>query len=155
MNRVFLDTGGRRTPEALRDALKAGRSFASNGPLLGLELDGKRPGDTVSRSAPGALALPGGAAFARRGRSPRAGAQRRGREDFRSTGDRRTFDAEGELPVDASGWILLRAWNDAADPLVLDLYPYATTSPVYLELPARRPAATAGCDVFRRPGSNG
>jgi TolB protein len=26
----------------------------------------------------------------------------------------------------------MRAWNDAADPLLLDLYPYATTNPVWL-----------------------
>ena len=55
MNRVFLDTGGETTPAALKAALKSGRTFASNGPLLGLELDGKRPGDTVSRGAPGKL----------------------------------------------------------------------------------------------------
>jgi hypothetical protein len=27
----------------------------------------------------------------------------------------------------------LRAWNDVADPQVLDLYPYATTNPVWVE----------------------
>src|SRR4029077_6541424 len=55
MNRVFLDTGGDVGPAALLAALKAGRTFASNGPLLGLELDGKHPGDTVARSEPGKL----------------------------------------------------------------------------------------------------
>ena len=40
MNRVFLDTGGAISPAALLAALKAGRTFASNGPLLGLEVDG-------------------------------------------------------------------------------------------------------------------
>jgi len=47
-------------------------------------------------------------------------------------GDRRTLDAAGDLRLERGGWVVLRAWNDAADPLVLDLYPYATTSPVYL-----------------------
>ena len=56
---------------------------------------------------------------------------------FSLTGDRRNLDANGELAVDHSGWVVLRAWNDGADPQVLDIYPYATTSPVYLELPAR------------------
>ena len=39
-----------------------------------------------------------------------------------------------------SGWILLRARTDRAVEPVLDLYPYATTSPVYLTVggqPAR------------------
>ena len=55
MNRVFLETGGETAPLAARDALKAGRSFSSNGPLLGLELAGKRPGDTVARPARGKI----------------------------------------------------------------------------------------------------
>jgi hypothetical protein len=45
--------------------------------------------------------------------------------------------------------MLLRAWSDKADPLVLDLYPYATTNPVYLELPGPRPPATADAGYFR------
>jgi hypothetical protein len=54
---------------------------------------------------------------------------------FALTGDRRKLDAEGAIQVGSSGWLLLRAWNDGSDPEVLDLYPYATTSPVYVDLP--------------------
>jgi hypothetical protein len=36
------------------------------------------------------------------------------------------------LPVDRSGWYLLRAIGDSAHTPVLDVYPYATTSPIYL-----------------------
>lgn len=50
---------------------------------------------------------------------------------FRLTGDHHRFDGEGEIDL-AGGWVLLRAWNDGADPLLLDLYPYATTHPVWL-----------------------
>ena len=148
LNRVFVDTGGRRTPEAVRDAIKAGRSFVSNGPLLGLELAGERPGGTVARSSPGALP------FKVALRSPvpvdHLELVYNGHvvRSFELPGERRSFDVEGELPVDASGWLLLRAWNDAADPAVLDLYPYATTSPVWLELPAPRPAATGDAVYF-------
>jgi len=56
-------------------------------------------------------------------------------KSFRLSGDRRSFDAEGEVPAKTSGWLLLRAWNDRSDPQVLDIYPYATTSPIYLQLP--------------------
>jgi Tol biopolymer transport system component len=143
MNRVFLDTGGETNPQAAREALKSGRSFASNGPLLGLELAGKRPGDTVARETPGRI--PYRIAL----RSPVAVDHlelvHNGRvvKSFRLSGDRRTLDAEGELEVEAGGWLLLRAWNDGADPQVLDLYPYATTSPIYLQLPDGPPTATA------------
>jgi hypothetical protein len=35
---------------------------------------------------------------------------------------------------------VLRAWNEGPDPGVLDLYPYATTSPIYFDAPAAPPA---------------
>jgi hypothetical protein len=52
-------------------------------------------------------------------------------------------DVSGKIKLTRSGWIVLRAWNDAADPLILDLYPYATTSPVYVSVggtPTNSPA---------------
>ena len=54
----------------------------------------------------------------------------------------------GELQVEAGGWLLLRAWNDGPDPQVLDLYPYATTSPIYLDLPGGPPPAPADAAYF-------
>lgn len=135
MNRVFLDTRGETTPEALREALRKGRTFASNGPLLGFELAGAHPGDTVRRTAAGelpfriALRSPvpiDHLELVQNGRVLRA---------FTLTGDRRTLDEDGSVTVAAGGWAVLRAYNDGADPGVLDLYPYATTSPIYLDLP--------------------
>ncbi|MEO8175927.1 MAG: CehA/McbA family metallohydrolase [Sphingomicrobium sp.] len=148
MNRVFLETGGALTPAALKAALKGGRTFASNGPLLGLEVDGKRPGNTVKRAAPGQLA------YRIALRSPVAVDHLELIENgkvvkaFALTGDRRSFDSSGELAVEAGGWLLLRAWNDGSDPQVLDLYPYATTSPVYLELPGGAPKAPGDAAYF-------
>jgi len=39
---------------------------------------------------------------------------------------------EATIPISRSGWCLLRAWSDKAQHPVLDAYPYATTSPVYV-----------------------
>jgi hypothetical protein len=148
MNRVFLETGGEATPAALRAALKSGRTFASNGPLLGLELGGKRPGDTVTRSTPGKTA------YRIALRSPVAidhlELVQNGKvvKSFALRGERRNFDATGELPVEAGGWLLLRAWNDGANPQTLDIYPYATTSPIYLELPGGAPPAPEDAAYF-------
>jgi TolB protein len=148
MNRVFLDTGGDMNPPALLAALKAGRTFASNGPLLGLEVDGKHPGDTISRTAPGKLhyriALRSFVPvdhleLVQNGKAAKA---------FRLSGDRRRLDAEGDLQASTTGWVVLRAWNDGASPLVLDLYPYATTSPVYVELPVGLPPNPADAAYF-------
>ena len=128
MNRVFLDTAGSRDPDAALAALRKGEGFASNGPLLGLLVDGRKPG----------AELPAGKhAFRIALRSPvevqHLELVHNGRvvRTFELTGDRRTFDAEGELEL-GDGWLLLRAWNEQADPGVLDLYPYATTNPVWI-----------------------
>jgi hypothetical protein len=140
MNRVFLETGGDTSAAAVNAALKAGRTFASNGPLLGLEIEGQHPGGTVARAAPGTLA------YRIALRSPVAVDHlelvQNGKmvKAFALTADRRNLDATGEIAVDTSGWVVLRAWNDGADPQVLDIYPYATTSPVYVELPGGLPA---------------
>ncbi len=132
--RVFLETGGAKTPDALYSALKEGRSFVSNSPLLGLELAGLRPGGVLREASgpvPFRVAL----------RSPVAVDHlelvHNGKviKTFELTGARRNLDASGEVSLPRGGWLLLRAWNEHADPLVFDLYPYATTGPIYLELP--------------------
>jgi Tol biopolymer transport system component len=148
LNRVYLDTAGARDPQALRNALKAGRTFATNGPLLGLRLGDTAPGDT--------LALPGAARTRYRVamRSPvpvdHLELVMNGRvvHSFRLGAGRRAFDAEGEIAVPKGGWALLRAWNDGADPRVFDLYPYATTSPVWLEQAGGPPPARADAEYF-------
>ncbi|HET6940660.1 MAG TPA: CehA/McbA family metallohydrolase [Sphingomicrobium sp.] len=148
MNRVFLDTGGKLSPEALKEALKAGRTFASNGPLLGLELDGQHPGATLKRSGAGKVS------FRVALRSPVAVDHlelvQNGKvvKAFALTGDRRRLDAAGALPIDSGGWLVLRAWNDRSDPQVLDIYPYATTSPIYLDGPGDPPSAAADAAYF-------
>jgi Tol biopolymer transport system component len=136
--RVFLDVSAGFTPEALRDSLKAGRGFVSNTALLGLEIAGQRPGGTIP--AAGRLQV----ALAMRSPVPMDHLElvQNGRviKSFRLTGDRRRHDWSGEVTVKHGGWIVLRAWNDAPHPHLLDLYPYATTSPIYLASPAAPPA---------------
>ncbi len=132
--RVFLDTRGERTPRALTDALKSGRTFVSNGPLLGLEIDGERPGGTLVGAAgrrPVRVSL----------RAPfpvdRLELVQNGRvvKQFKPTGERTAFDWQGDVKLAPGGWVVLRAYNEKPNPWVLDLYPYATTSPVYFEAP--------------------
>jgi hypothetical protein len=131
--RVFLDTGGERTPGALRDALKSGRTFVSNSALLGLVVDGKAPGKVLERGG----TLPVRVAM----RSPvpmeHLELVQNGRviRTFTPTGERTSFDWNGDVEFREGGWIVLRAFNDQAHPWVLDLYPYATTSPLYFAAP--------------------
>jgi hypothetical protein len=128
MNRVFLDTTD-HVPWL--DALKAGHGFVSNGPLLGLLVDGKKPGDTtVAASNTNRIRV------ALRSIVPvdhlELVVNGRVAHTFALTGERRTFDGEAQVALPPGGWVLLRAWNDGADPAILDLYPYATTNPVWV-----------------------
>ena len=136
--RVFLETNGERTPQSLLDALKVGQTFVSNGPLLGLEVGGKRPGNSLA----GAGTKPVRIAM----RSPvpvdHVELVHNGRviESFKLSGDRTALDWKGDIAFEDGGWLVLRAFNDKPNPWVLDLYPYATTSPIYFDSPAAPPA---------------
>jgi hypothetical protein len=132
--RVFLETNGERTPKALGDALKSGRTFVSNGPLLGLTIDGKRPGDTLAGSRP---TRPVRVSLRAPFPVDRLELVQNGRvvKQFRLTGERMAFDWTGDVKLAPGGWVVLRAYNEKPNPWVLDLYPYATTSPVYFEAP--------------------
>ncbi len=131
--RVFLRTDGDRTPDGLITALKEGRSFVSNSALLGLDVNGTPPGYSANAAGKTRVRVAM--------RSPVAMDHlelvQNGRviKSFELADERRRFDWNGDVDLEA-GWVLLRAWNDKADPWVLDLYPYATTSPVYIDGPA-------------------
>ena len=134
MNRVYVHAGpGPVSRSRLLDSLRAGRTFATNGPLLELAVGGRGPGEEVRLGENG-----GKVAVRVRLRSNvavdhlelvRNGAVAL---EIPLAGDRTAIDTAVQLTVDASGWVLLRARSDRAIYPVLDLYPYATTSPVYL-----------------------
>jgi Tol biopolymer transport system component len=112
--------------------LKAGRTMATNGPLVGLTVNGTQVGNEIS--------------IERDNRVLKIEAFMRSAvpvdhlelvmngeviDSFEPGDDGRSADISRDIPVEKSGWILLRAWNDEAHPLIFDLYPYATTSPSY------------------------
>jgi TolB protein len=139
LNRTYVrvDAAPAATPgERLRaflDALRAGRSMATNGPLVGLTVEGEGAGAELAVGAePRTLRYRG---FLR-SMVPvdRLELIYDGRvvESFELEGERDRHDVEGTLEVEGDGWILLRAWSEGSHPDVLDLYPYATTGPIYL-----------------------
>jgi len=142
MNRVYALTESARsatarTATAARTqqwlaGLRAGRTLATNGPLLGLTVEGQPPGAD--------LPVPAG----------ETGLQYKGFlrsivpvdhleivmngkvvRTIRLSGARMSADFAGKLPVRGNGWLLVRAWNAAASPQIFDLYPYATTNAVF------------------------
>jgi TolB protein len=131
------------------DSLKRGRTFATNGPLLGFSLGGKQVGDQLS--------LPAGqnklkfTAWLRsfvpidhlqvicNGDVVR---------DLKLNSDRETADVEDTIPVSGSGWCLLRAWSEKAKHPILDMYPYATTSPIYVTVAGSHPKHSEDAAYF-------
>jgi Tol biopolymer transport system component len=134
LNRVYAEVPiGPLKIDAWLNAVKRGQTFATNGPLLGLKLNGKEVGDT--------LQLPAGNSEVKvtawlhsfvpinhlelicNGKVAR---------ELKLNSDGRSADIEDVIYGLQSGWCLLRASSDKATYPLLDLYPYATTSPIYI-----------------------
>ena len=150
MNRVYMNAQN-GAPDTLRDALKSGRTVASNGPQLALQVMNRNVGDTIALSA-GEHRLTFRAAMRSPAPIEHLEVVYNGRvvASHRFGKDRTSADFEGEIAVHDSGWVLLRAWNDGADPLIFDLYPYATTSPIYLEIEGKPAHSPADAEYFVR-----
>jgi hypothetical protein len=62
-------------------------------------------------------------------------------------GDRTTARDSVAIAVSESGWYVLRSYSDRAEMPVLDLYPFASTSPIYVTV-GGRPVRSADDAAF-------
>jgi Tol biopolymer transport system component len=117
------------------EALKRGKTFATNGPLIGFSLAGKIAGDEL-KLAVGSNKIKFKAWLRSFVPVDRLEIICNGKpvQNLALSNDRQSANAEGEIAVTQSGWCLLRAVSDHAVHPVLDAYPYATTSPIYINL---------------------
>ena len=131
------------------DSLKHGRTFATNGPLLGFSLGGKQLGDELSL-----LASQNRVKFRAWLRSfvpidhLQVICNGEVVRDLKVNHDLESADVEDTIPVLRSGWCLLRAWSEKAEHPVLDLYPYATTSPIYVKVAGSNPKPVEDAAYF-------
>jgi TolB protein len=134
MNRVYVNIpAGPLDIRTWLVSLKRGRTFATNGPLLRFTLGGRELGDE--------LRLPAGDNKVKFTASLHSivpidhlqiicnGQVAR---DLKLNANRTSADVEDTIPISRSGWCLLRAWSEKPEYPVLDVYPYATTSPIYV-----------------------
>jgi hypothetical protein len=145
--RTYAQAGPRLDARAFLQAVKQGRTFVTNAPLLSLAVEGRGPGDEVR--------LPAGRHRLKvrawmRSAVPVDHVEIVERGSVLATvplsADRHSADGTVEVDVEKSGWLVLRAHADRPRLPVLDLYPYATTSPVYVTVdgaPARSPEDAA------------
>jgi Tol biopolymer transport system component len=144
--KVPKDTTGTAT---WMDALKHGRTFATNGPLLGFTLGGKAVGEELN--------LPAGennVAFTSWLRSfvpvDHLEVVCNGKvvRDLKTSGDRQSADVKGTIPISQTGWCVLRASSDKPEHPVLDDYVYATTSPIYVRVAGSVPKPAEDAAYF-------
>jgi TolB protein len=150
LNRVYVRVStGPLNISTWLDSLKRGRTFATNGPLLGFSLGGKQLGDELS--------LPAGANKVKftawlRSFVPIDHLQVICNgdlvRDLKLNSDQQTADVEDTIPVSRSGWCLLRAWSEKAEHPILDMYPYATTSPIYVTVAGSHPKHSEDAAYF-------
>jgi TolB protein len=150
-NRVYVKSGLPVDRAQWYSALKAGKSFATNGPLLQFQV-GETP-------IGGELSLPAG-----KHRVPM-------RVTLRSLvpldhleiigngvvvasiplrGDRTAADTTVTVDISKSGWYLLRAYGDKGTEPVLDIYPFGSTSPVYVTVGGKPVRSAADAAYFIR-----
>jgi len=143
MNRVYAKLAAPLEHRRFLDALVAGKTFATNGPLLGFTLDGKEIGDTLELSA-GSHEL--GLRASLRSIVPLDHLEVIGNgkvvASLKIEPGGTSALVERKIEVARSGWYLLRAWNSEATHPVRDYLPFATTSPIYVTVggePTRSP----------------
>ena len=135
LNRVYAEVPAEPLKlEPWLQSIKAGRTFATNGPLLRFELGRETPGgevhldkkhDVFFKAALGSIVPVDHLQIVCNGKVAR---------ELELSANRTSAYVEGKLPVESSGWCILRAFSDKAEYPILDLYPYATTSPVYVDI---------------------
>jgi hypothetical protein len=132
LDRVYVHVGPVLDHARFLAGLKAGRTFVTNGPLLGLTVEGREPGDELSLPAPRSLSVHATLRSIVPVDHLEIVANGTVVASIPLSGDRTTADTTLTVPVSGSGWLLLRARGDGPREPVLDLYPFASTSPVYV-----------------------
>jgi hypothetical protein len=141
LNRVYVKVpNGPLDVEPWLASLKQGHTFATNGPLLDFSLANLGPGEELKFPAGDKVEIKFKASLRSivpvdhleiicNGQPVR---------QIKLSGNRQIANEEGTLTLNASAWCLLRAYSDTAEYPVLDLYPYATTSPIYVTIEGSR-----------------
>jgi Tol biopolymer transport system component len=137
------------TIDQWREGLKKGHTFATNGPLLEFTMGGQMLGSELRFDAP-QTAIP----FTAKLRSIvpvdhlQVVCNGRVVQTLKLEGSHDAADVSGNIPVNESGWCVLRAWSTRAQHPVMDNYAYATTSPIYVMVGAKRAYSRKDAEYF-------
>jgi TolB protein len=115
-------------------AIKAGHTFATNGPLLRFSLGGQKIGDEMRLDKKQEVRFTAEMNSIVPLEHLQIVCNGKVARELAMNGDRMSAHVNGSIQIEASGWCVLSAFSDKAEYPILDLYPYATTSPVYISL---------------------
>src|SRR5205823_2947006 len=125
-----------------------GRTFATNGPLLRFTLGGQPTGGEIKLAAPGQVKF----TAALRSIVPVDHAELICNGELAQplplAGSKTSADFSGAITIARSGWCLVRAWADEAEDPIFDIYPYATTSPIYVDVAGKALSSPADAKYF-------
>jgi len=149
-DRVYVWTPGwPASIDTWLDGLKQGRTFATNGPLIEFKLGGEMVGSELKFDS-SQKAVP----FTAKLRSivpvDHLEIVCNGKvvQTLATDAAKESADISGSLPLQESGWCVLRAWSEKAEFPVMDNYTYATTSPVYVTIAGKRAYSRKDVEYF-------
>jgi TolB protein len=150
LNRVYASVAdGVLSSEAWLASLRAGRTFATNGPLLDFSVDRAPPGAVVALERPKAVQFSARVHAIVPIDHVQVVCNGRVARELRAGRPGESVELSGSVLIEHSGWCLLRAFTAHAEYPVLDNFVYATTSPVYLTVGGERPRSPADATFFR------
>jgi TolB protein len=149
LNRVYAEVpAGPLKIEPWLAAIKAGHTFATNGPLLRFSLGGQKIGGEVRLENKQEVRFTAELASIVPVDHLQIVCNGKVASELTINREHNQAHIEGTIPLDASGWCILRAHSDRAEYPILDLYPYATTSPVYVSVAGAPVRNTADATYF-------
>jgi len=149
LNRVYAAAPkGKVDYAAWLDSLKHGRTFATNGPLLGFTLADQRIGGDLQLPQPGSVQFTAWLRSFVPVDHLQVICDGEVAQELQLPADRQSANVSGTLPITKSGWCLLRALSDKPQYPVLDLYPYATTSPIYVTVGGKPATSSSDAAYF-------
>ncbi|WP_419163761.1 CehA/McbA family metallohydrolase [Candidatus Palauibacter sp.] len=132
--RTYVRTpDGRRTAEGWYEGLRGAAAFVTNGPLVELTVDGAIPGSVLDLGAD-AASVSVEASVRSIVPLTRVWLVRDGQDvlDLELSDDRMSASFSGDVEIEGSGWIHLRAEGEPAERFPLDAaYPQGFTNPVW------------------------
>ncbi|MEK6781914.1 MAG: CehA/McbA family metallohydrolase [Bacteroidota bacterium] len=149
LNRVYVNGEGELDHKLFLKNLVEGKSFVTNGPLLGFTVEGKNAGDSITLV--GKEQKLSYTAFLR-SQVPIDHFEIIWNGEVVAkhtlTDNRKTADAKGSVKVTSSGWLLLRAWSEKANIDLPDVYPYSSTNPIYVKSQTKNSKQKVAAEYF-------